>query len=294
MTPPEPVERFLRHLRVERGLRPATLRAYRVSLEGFQAWLATAGVEVVGARRVDVRRWLVEEGEGRTEATVARHLSALRAFYRWVARASGPGFVDPSEGLRPPKAGRRLPHVAGEAALRDVLEGLPATRPARDVALVELLYGAGLRVGEASNLDLRDVDLREGLVHVRDGKGGKDRRVPMGDAATRALKRWLVERPGVEHPAVFLNVRGGRLSSRSMRRVISEIGRAHGLPRLHPHALRHSCATHMLDGGADLRGIQEQLGHRSLSTTQRYAHVSVQRLLDAHRRHHPHGQDDER
>jgi len=148
-------------------------------------------------------------------------------------------------------------------------------------------------VGEAAALDVADVDLREGMVRVRDGKGGKERIVPMGDGAVAAVRRWLAERPAADEAALFLNARGGRLSDRSMRRIVREVGQAGGLARLHPHALRHSCATHMMDGGADLRGIQEQLGHASLSTTQRYAHVSVQRLLDAHRRHHPHGTDDD-
>lgn len=282
---------FERHLGVERGLREATCRAYLTSLRGFAAWLDTADIGLDEARRADVRQWIVEAADGRTETTLARHLAAIKAFYAW-RRRQGVRTVDPTEGIRPPRARRRLPHVADERRLGQVLDDLPAQRPPRDVALLELLYGSGLRVGEAAALEVDDVDLRGGLVRVRDGKGGKERVVPMGGAAVEAMRRWLAERPSVEHEALFLNARGGRLSDRSMRRIVREVGQTGGLPKLHPHALRHSCATHMLDGGADLRGIQEQLGHASLSTTQRYAHVSVQRLLDAHRRHHPQGSDD--
>lgn len=287
MTESALVDAFCRHLRVERGLRPATERAYRASVEAFAAWLAPADIALDAAERADVRQFLVEAGRGREATTQARHLAALRTLYRWRVR-SGVLAVDPTEGVRPPKARKRLPHVAAERALTDALDAAGAATAPRDVALLELLYGAGLRVGEASGLDLADVDLRAGLVHVRDGKGGKPRIVPMGAGAVRAVRAWLAERPAAETPALFLNRRGGRLSDRSMRRIVDAFGTTSGLPGLHPHALRHSCATHMLDGGADLRGIQEQLGHRSLSTTQRYAHVSVQRLLDAHRKHHPH------
>ncbi len=282
---------FEQVMRVERGLRPATRRAYLGSVEGFAAWLGTAEVGLDEARRADVRRWLVEAADGRTATTLARHLAALKAFYGW-RRREGAMRIDPTEGIRPPRARKRLPHVAQERALVDALDALPAVRPSRDVAVMELLYGSGLRVGEASALDVADVDVDRGFVRVRDGKGGKERVVPMGEAAVDAVRRWLIDRPAVDHAALFTNARGGRLSDRSMRRIVGEVGRAFGLPHLHPHALRHSCATHMLDGGADLRGIQEQLGHRSLSTTQRYAHVSVQRLLDAHRRFHPHGEDE--
>ena len=155
-------------------------------------------------------------------------------------------------------------------------------------AVLEVLYGCGLRVSELSALDVEDLDLKQATLAVRKGKGGKERRVPMGPPAVRGLSAWLEERPEVDHRAVFLNTRNSRLSPRSIRRLLRRVGIASDNPGLHPHALRHSFATHLLGNGADLRGIQEMLGHASLSTTQRYTHVSVEGLREVYRRSHPH------
>ena len=152
-----------------------------------------------------------------------------------------------------------------------------------------MLYGCGLRVAEVSGLDREDVDLEQGLLRVRRGKGGKERIVPMGPPAARALSR-LLDETGEDGAHLFENSRGNRLSPRSIRRIVRQVGLRVGAPGLHPHALRHSFATHLLDGGADLRGIQELLGHASLSTTQRYTHVSVDALRDVYRKAHPHAQ----
>ena len=161
----------------------------------------------------------------------------------------------------------------------------------RNAALLELLYGAGLRVGEGAALDRSDIDLDDCLVHVRKGKGHKQRRVPFGAPARLALEAWLRVHPG--GAPLFLNRFESRLSTRAMHRIVRDSGVVNAQANVHPHALRHSCATHLLAGGADLRAIQEQLGHASLSTTQRYTHVSVERLMEVHRKAHPHGRDPE-
>jgi site-specific recombinase XerC len=213
-------------------------------------------------------------------------VAALRAWFAWLVDR-GALAASPADELRPPKVGVRLPRVAREDELAALLDG--AVLSARDQAVVEVLYGAGLRVGEAAALDVDDLDLVDGVVSVRRGKGGRERRVPMGLAAVDAVRAWLTVRPPSDEPALWVGATGRRLSDRTLRRVVDRAGRAGDVTGLHPHALRHSAATHMLDAGADLRAIQEQLGHRSLSTTQRYTHVSVERLMDVHRAAHPHG-----
>ncbi|MFK7930467.1 MAG: tyrosine recombinase XerC [Myxococcota bacterium] len=267
-------------LRVEQGCSEHTRRAYRYTLAQWQTALDDTPLDQATA--LQVRGFLMVMGKGKKPATLGRHVAALRTFYRWRLREGGVS-VSPAEGIRAPKVGRTLPRVPGQAATADVLD---APGEARDIALLELLYGAGLRVGEAEALDWEDVDLDVGLVRVRQGKGGKPRQVPLGPPGCEALKR--LRDPGVTG-ALFRNQRGGRLSGRSMRRIVRTLGLRAGVGGLHPHALRHAFATHLLDGGADLRGIQELLGHRSLSTTQRYTHVSTAALRDVHRKAHPHG-----
>ncbi|TVQ91713.1 MAG: tyrosine recombinase XerC [Deltaproteobacteria bacterium] len=270
------------HLRAERGASQHTERAYLHTLRRLQAWLMDRELSVVHATPVHLRSFLLSVSEGNQSATLARHISALRTFYLWLVR-EGVIASSPAEGLRTPRIGRHLPHVPSTSAC-DTLFEQPAS--ARDRALVELLYGAGLRVSEAAALSWEDLDLKRGLVHVREGKGGKPRQVPLTPPAVQAL-RALSE--GRATGAVFRNRRGGRLTDRSMRRIVRKLGLKAGVGGLHPHAFRHAFATHLLDGGADLRAVQEMLGHRSLSTTQRYTHVSVRSLRATHRKAHPHG-----
>lgn len=277
--------RFLSHLRAERGLSPATLRAYERTLTRLHAHLG-GEPNVLAATRVALRGFLFQEGRGRQPATVARHVAALRTFYDWLVREHHLA-ASPAASLKPPKVPQRLPRVASQQELTELLDDAPL--PTQVAALFEVLYGAGLRVGEASDLHLSDVDLHEHMVRVRRGKGGRERRVPMGATASAALSTWLSERPSTDHDHIFVNARGGPLSPRSMRRLVKQAAQSEGIARLHPHALRHSYATHLLDAGADLRAIQELLGHKSLATTQRYTHVSMERLLDVHRSAHPHG-----
>lgn len=280
---------FLQHLRVERGLSDNTLKAYRRSLSQLALHLDAKGRTLADATRTDLRGWLFQAGRGRAPATRARHVAAIRTFYRWMLRES---HVERSvaEDLQTPKVGRHLPHFLTEPQSAELLDATPLAP--RDRALLELLYGSGLRVGEAEALDWSDLDFEQGLVWVRRAKGGKQRRVPVGPPALRALQALKSSVDAERSDPVFRNARGGRLSQRSMRRIVKDCGLVAGLGGLHPHAMRHSFATHLLDNGADLRGIQELLGHADLSTTQRYAHVSTQGLLRVYRDAHPHARDD--
>jgi integrase/recombinase XerC len=284
---------FLSYLSAERGASVHTLRAYGRTLERLEVHLELSSRTVVDAGRVDLRGFLFQVGRGRSAATLARHVCAIRAFYRWLARE---GRVDPSlaNRLKPPKVQSALPHVvSAQSASLAMAAPAEGRFGQRDVALLEVLYGAGLRVAEVSSLDWADVDIERSVLAVRRGKGGRPRRAPMGPPCVAALVALRGARAGKEGP-VFLNTRGSRLSTRSIRRVVADVGRRVGQPGLHPHALRHSFATHMLDAGADLRSIQELLGHRSLSTTQRYTHVSVRRIQSVYSQAHPHARDSER
>lgn len=285
----ELLARFFQHCRVERGFSAHTLRAYERVLVDLEAHLSERGRSFADASRLDLRGWLFHAGRGKAPASRAQGVAAIRTFYRWLLREEVVT-SSPAEELASPRVGRTLPHFLSIPQAADLIDGGDEL-PLRDRALLELLYGGGLRVGEAEQLDWSDLDLVEGMVRVRRGKGGKERRVPVGPPAIEALAA-LREQGSGDGP-VFLNARGGRLSQRSMRKVVQQAGLARGLGGLHPHALRHSFATHLLDRGADLRGIQELLGHASLSTTQRYAHVSTQSLLAVYRDAHPHARDDD-
>jgi site-specific recombinase XerD len=270
------VERFLE----SPALAAATRRAYRVDVEEFTGWLRRRGTRLDA---VDVRvlaEYAAELGRGRPRrlapATIGRKLAAVRAFLR---HALGPERVP--EGSFAPRRARRLPEAPRPHEVDGELATLDGATPLalRNRALVELLYSAGLRSREAVDLDLGDVDFEQELVHVK-GKGGKERVVPLGEEASHRLARYLREaRPelarGAEN-ALFLSARGRRLDTSTLRRLLP-----------HPHRLRHAFATHLLEGGADLRTIQELLGHSSLSTTQIYSHVDARRLRRVYDRAHP-------
>jgi site-specific recombinase XerD len=280
-------------MRVERGASPHTLRAYRGELGRLDAFLQErgggGGEALARALLHDLRAFLASRPPS-APASQSRRLAALRSFYRYLVRADL-RTDDPSARLRSPRVPRRVPRVlqvdeASELVENPTQEGWFRLR---NEALLELGYGAGLRAAELAALDRGDVDLAQGLVLVRAGKGGKPRQVPFGPPAARALAAWLDEQPdAARNSALFLNRHRRRLSVRAIHRIVRDAGASSGIMGVHPHTLRHSFATHMLADGADLRSIQELLGHRSLSTTQRYTHVSVAQLLDAHRRAHPH------
>lgn len=284
------VEEFARSLS---GSAEATVRAYTGDVEGFASWAARAGV--AGPAAVDrllLRRYLAYlSTRGLARATMARKAAALRRYFAWCRRR-GLVVEDPAHHLSAAASGGRLPSVLSPRQLDELLEPATSRPPGptdhRDDAVLELLYGSGLRVSECCGLELDDLDLAGGRVSVW-GKGGKQRAVPLSRAAAEAIAVYLDRgRPdlvGEETPAVavFLNARGRRLGPRDVRRILD---RRAPVPT-HPHALRHSFATHLLDNGADLRAVQELLGHASLRTTQVYTHVSRERLVGVYRRAHP-------
>ncbi len=275
----------------------ATVRAYNSDLGGFVSWATEQGI--VGPRRVTRRQLRGHLAHlttaGRAPRTIARRLSCLRRYFGWLCR-TGRIDADPSLGLGAPKGEGRLPRVLRADELEILLDRPTEaavsggeTQQARDDLILELLYGSGLRVAELCSLDLASVASSESLITVW-GKGAKQRRVPVNESTLGALRRWLRLRDGLVAPetppgALFLNQRGKRMTPRDVRRVVERRAPA----PTHPHALRHTFATHLLDGGADLRTVQELLGHSSLGTTQLYTHVSRERLQAVHRTTHPRG-----
>jgi integrase/recombinase XerC len=235
---------------------------------------------------------------GLSRRTVARRLACLRSFYRWLMRE---GVVDrsPAAALRSPRPERRLPAILDETEVAALVDAPPTTgfRGTRDRSLLECLYGGGLRVSELVHLDTADVDEREGVALIRSGKGRKDRVAPLGRCALSALAAYRTERDRRlaalerESPALFLNKNGRRLNARSVRRLLLHWLASAGIAKpVTPHTLRHSFATHLLNRGADLRSVQELLGHANIATTQVYTHVSTQRLKDVYDRAHPRAQ----
>ncbi len=303
---PTPVERavagWLAHLDVERGASPNTLASYGRDLRRYTAYLHAAGVdrpeEVTEAH---VTGFLAHLRTGDTEhrplaaTSAGRTLVAVRGLHRFLA-LEGDTPTDPAAGVAPPRAPLRLPKAIAVDEVERILQAASAgDTPAalRDRALLEVLYGAGARISESVGLDVDDVDLEEGVVRLL-GKGGKERLVPLGSYAREALTAYLVRaRPtfaaaGRGTPAVFLNQRGGRLTRQGAWGIVQAAADRAGLGgRVSPHTMRHSFATHLLDGGADVRVVQELLGHASVTTTQIYTLVTVQRLREVYAQSHP-------
>ena len=297
---PIEVEEYLSWLRLERGRAPSTVEAYRRDLDAWWAHLRRLGRDVVDVTEDDLVGWVhvLQAGE-LSRATVKRRIVAARNLHRFLAEE---GIVadDPGADVLPPPVARGLPKALSEeevTALLDVVQGDdPVAR--RDRAILETLYGTGIRISELVGLSLRDVDLHDAFLRVV-GKGDKERVVPVLGAANEALAAWLsVDGRGAMMPkrwrrrddeeAVFLNQRGGRLGRQGTWLVVRSHGDRAGLgDRLTPHVLRHSCATHLLDHGADIRAVQELLGHASIGTTQVYTRVSDERLVTAWRAAHP-------
>ena len=290
------------------GLSPDTVRAYASDIGRFAEWAARGGAHGPGdVDRITLRRYLAFLATRRyAKATIARTAASLRSYFGWCARR-GVVAVDPSVRLSAPAPDSRLPRVLGHAELDRLLDpprpggatgrtddgartATPGTGPrdVRDDAVLELLYASGIRVAELCGLDVDDLDLERGVVTVT-GKGSKQRQVLVHDRCVAAVRAWLGEpraamaRPGPAAGALFFNARGNRLGPRDVRRILD---RRSPVPT-HPHALRHSYATHLLDGGADLRVVQELLGHASLQTTQVYTHVSKERLRSVYAGTHP-------
>ncbi|MEP6631625.1 MAG: tyrosine recombinase XerC [Lapillicoccus sp.] len=298
------VEAFVRHLASERGRSAHTVRAYTADIRHLAHFLASAGGGVgqeddllAGARLGDLRAWLARQAaDGAARTSLARRAAAARTFYRWAVRTDRVP-ADPSLRLVAPRRQSRLPGVLRTAEASALLDVAATASDDDDVvhirnrAVLELLYASGIRVGELVALDVDDVDHAHDLVRVM-GKGGKERVVPFGIPARCALELWLARRADLvtqdSGPALFLGRRGRRVDPRQVRQV-EHLLLAHvrDAPDMGPHGLRHSAATHLLEGGADLRMVQELLGHASLATTQIYTHVSVERLRRSYEQAHP-------
>lgn len=288
------VDRYLTHLAVEKGSSPATVRSYAADLARYLEWAERAHVDPLSPRPTELRRYLAEMDAARyARRTVARRLSAVRSLFAYLNR-EGVITVDPASVVATPKQPARLPRTVPADLLTALLDSPDPSTPAglRDRALLELLYATGARVSELSGLDLAGVDLANGQVRVL-GKGGKERDIPIHRQAADRMRAYLRDgrpalKPGAGEEAVFLNRNGTRLTDGGVRRLIKrhleELGETAGVT---PHMLRHTFATHLLDAGADLRTVQELLGHVALSTTQIYTHVGVKRLQRVHRDSHP-------
>jgi len=300
---PFEIEDYLMWLDVERGRAARTIEAYRRDLRAYVAWLDDENLTVGVATERDLARWLAELNSGdRATSSVARAVAAVRSMHRYCA-AEGILSGDPTAALEVPKVPLGLPKALTEAEVIALIEAAEGDRPAdiRDRSMLELLYGSGLRISEMTGLSLSDIDI-EGRNLRAFGKGSRERIIPIGSMAYDALvaylafpgrgslepKRWASRD---DSEAVYLNQRGGRLSRQGAWGVVKKYGLKAGIgSKLSPHVLRHSCATHMLDHGADIRTVQELLGHASITTTQIYTKVSQERLFEVHRTAHPRAQ----
>lgn len=317
----EAAERFVRYLRDARNASPHTLRNYESDLAQFAGYLAPPGAKAPALGKIDhrlIREFIAHlHGLGLEKTSVARKLASLRSFFKFCVR-EGLATQNPAKMVATPKLPKRIPTVLTAEEISGFLDQLARVEPttpddkhprrkrpgagadesklllARDRAILELLYASGLRVSELTGLDLADVDRREQILRVR-GKGRKERIVPYGGKAAAALENYLPVRSEILHrsregepKAVFLNYAGRRLTPRSVGRIVKKYVRLCNINwDLHPHSLRHAFATHLLADGADLRAIQELLGHATLSTTQKYTHASIRQLMEVYDKAHP-------
>lgn len=292
-------DRFLRYLKIERNSSALTIKSYSEDLASFQDYLVdrVGPVSSLDALTITILRGFVaylHECEY-SKTTIARRLACLRSFFRFCCREQLVQ-ANPAKALRTPKAGRKLPHFLSTEQIVTLLEAPPTNEVLglRDRAILETLYSAGLRVAELVGLNLGDWNRDADVIRVL-GKGRKERIAPIGRHASIALQRWLeVREPSprasaAHQQAMFLNKNGTRITTRSIGRMLEKYLQLTGLEKITtPHTLRHTFATHLLDGGADLRSVQELLGHKSLTTTQIYTHVSTKRLRDTYEKAHPH------
>jgi integrase/recombinase XerC len=293
------VQAFLRHLRMERNASELTLKSYSDDFESFYEYLRERVGQIPDTTELTItilRGYVTYLHEcDYARSTIARRLACLRSFFKFTTR-EGITPSNPAKALRTPRTGRKLPHFLTTEQVAALLEAPPANDAMglRDRAILETIYSAGLRVAELVSLNVSDWDRGANILRVL-GKGKKERIAPVGSYAARALERWLDVRvsdpdaPPEERDAMFLNRFGRRLTTRSIGRMLEKYLLVTGLDQLtSPHTLRHSFATHLLDGGADLRSVQELLGHKSLTTTQIYTHVSTRRLRETYEHAHPH------
>ena len=296
----ETIERFLRYLDVERNASPHTIKSYRDDLESLTSFLEFDDGSVPNARDVtsgDLRQFVSAlHDAGYASSSIARRLASLRSFYRFAQR-EGVAERNPAKPLRNPRKKRKLPHFLNSQDIESLLNA-PDSNTAmgvRDIAMLETMYSSGVRVSELVGICDHDLRLKEGLVSVR-GKGKRERFAPLGSYAVDAIHGWLaLRREGILEDTMgtplFVNRFGGRLSTRSIRRMLDKYLSQTGLEsQTSPHTLRHSFATHLVDAGADIRSVQELLGHKSLVTTQIYTHLSTANLKEAYEKAHPRAQ----
>jgi integrase/recombinase XerC len=286
------INQFISYLATERNVSGHTLAAYRSDLEQFREFVDRERGAGTTADTVDhllIRRWLAFLHNDHKKSSIGRKLAAIRAFYKYLLR-EGKVARNPAELVSTPKKEKRVPfHLTIDEviALVEAPSGADLST-LRDRVILETLYSCGIRVSELTGLDVAALDLEEGLVRVL-GKGNRERIVPLGSYARQAIASYLSRRgdPAADAP-LLLNARGGRLTSRSVARIVDKyIRKLATVKKISPHTLRHTFATHLLEGGADLRAIQELLGHASLSTTQKYTHVSIDRLMEVYDKAHP-------
>lgn len=286
------IERFIRHLETERRLSVHTCKHYRRDLDALAAHLHDHGIDAWDAADDEQLRSFCASGyrRGLSAPTLRRRLSAARSFYRYLLREKHVR-RNPAVGVTAPRGSKRLPGNLDADRMARLLD-IPGDGPlvARDRAMLELFYSSGLRLAELTGLDLTDVDLADATVHVT-GKGNKDRIVPIGRQAAAALEAWRRRRAELAAPeeaALFVSSRGGRLSPRAVQARVDHWARRQGIDsRVHPHLLRHSFATHLLESSHDLRGVQELLGHANIATTQVYTHLDFQHLAQIYDQTHP-------
>ncbi|HML77753.1 tyrosine recombinase XerC [Geobacter sulfurreducens] len=286
------VTTFIRYLENERAVSPHTRAAYESDLAQFREFVRGelgAGASAAAITHLLVRRWLAQLHQSHARSSIGRKLAAVRAFFTYLVR-TGALPRNPAELVSAPKREKKVPFHLNIDEVTALVESprQPDVLSLRDRAILETLYSCGVRVSELTGLNVGGIDLADGTVRVL-GKGGKERVVPIGSHARLALSSYLAARnhPPPEVP-LFTNARGGRLTSRSVRRVVDKhILKVAAMRKISPHTLRHTFATHLLEGGADLRAIQELLGHASLSTTQKYTHVGIDRLMEVYDKAHP-------
>ena len=286
------IQQFITYLQIERDVSPHTLTAYRSDLSQLLTFALREKGAFASAQDVDhllLRRYLAGLSKDTKKSSIGRKLAALRSFFRFLVRR-GMLAKNPAELIATPKKEQRLPFhldIDQATALMEATDS-QLKNALRDRAILELLYSSGLRVSELTGLNIGELDVTGGTVRVT-GKGGKERIVPVGSRALEALRAYLDQRTdATANNALFLNTRNGRINRRSVTRIIdTHVLRIAAFKRISPHTLRHTFATHMLEGGADLRAIQELLGHASLSTTQKYTHVSIDRLMEVYDKAHP-------
>lgn len=286
------ISTFIQYLQSERNASPHTIEAYSRDLQQFSDFLRSQidpTLKIGQITHLHIRRYLASIHKELTKSSAGRKLAAIRSLFRFLLRR---GMIEknPAELVSTPKKEKKLPFHLNIDEITALVEApnLSEELPARDRAILETLYSSGLRVSELTGLDVKGVDLLAGSVRVF-GKGGKERVVPLGGKAIKALEEYLDLRgnPGIQAP-LFVNSRGGRLTRRSVARIVDKyMLHLATMKKASPHTLRHTFATHLLEGGADLRSIQEMLGHASLSTTQKYTHVSIDRLLEVYDKAHP-------